>query len=166
MASKQDFGFFGHIETKFDSDTGFNKRLRHQYPLKSYLHKQAKREHPFNFLYWDEIYDTVLMNVDAGVQDRFVVTLNNENLAGELSSVSAAVNEKSATVEQLSMQFIDPVWGKYPREFFYYKYQQYCGVNIPMMFAIDDHETGKTVFKLSEITSDNCDDKTVIPYTF
>lgn len=160
---KQDFSAFGQIETKVDSDTGFNKRLRHQYPLKSYLHEQAKREHPFNFLYWDEIYDTVLMNVDAGVQDSFEVTLDNEKLAGELSSVSATVNEISAKVEQISMQFIDPVWGTYPREFFYYKYQPYCGVNIPMQFAIDDHETGKTVFKVSEITSDYCDDKTVAP---
>ena len=147
----QDLGTFGKIETKFDSDGGLNKRLRHQYQLKSYLHEQAKREHPFNFLYWDEIYKAVLVNTDTDGSS--VVTLSGSE---NLSSVTASINQSSAQVEQISMQFIDPVWGTYPRTFSYLEYQSYCGVDIPLMFVIDDHETGKTIFKVSEITSNNC----------
>jgi hypothetical protein len=155
----QDLGMFGSLETNSYSDGGFNKRLRHEYQLKSYLNQQAKREHLFNFLYWDELYETVVLNYDANVQDNLVVTLDS----ADLSSVTATINESSAQVEQISMQFIDPVWGTYPRKLSYSEYRSYCGVNIPIVFAIDDHEIGNTVFKASKITSDNCDDMSLAP---
>ncbi|MFT6991797.1 MAG: hypothetical protein ACJASL_003791 [Paraglaciecola sp.] len=54
------------------------------------------------------------------------------------------------------MQFIDPVWGTSPRAISYFAYEQYCGLNIPRKFVINDHETGKTVFTVTAVKSDNC----------
>jgi CubicO group peptidase (beta-lactamase class C family) len=151
----QNLGMFGYLETKTAANGGFNKRLRHEYQLKSYLNQQARREHPFNFLYWDELYETVFLKTD--VEHNIVVTLDS----ADLSSVTATINESSALVEEISMQFIDPIWGTYPRKLSYSEYRQYCDVNIPIVFAIDDHEIGNTIFKVSKITSDKCDVLTI-----
>jgi CubicO group peptidase (beta-lactamase class C family) len=149
---KQDLKPFANIATERLTNGGMNKRLRHQYQLKGYLHKQATREHPLNYLYWDKIYKQVSNAEEAHGKDSFVVSLEGF----ELSKASATIEESTGHIVEISMQFIDPVWGTYPRAISYFEYEQYCGLNIPRKFVINDHETGKTVFTVTAVKSDNC----------
>lgn len=148
----QDLGKYGYLETKVSDNGGFNKRLRHEYQLKSNLLKQAYREHPLNFLYWDQLYETVKLSPPKLENNELKATLDS----AYLTSVNASINTSSGLVERISMQFIDPVWGTYPRSITYADYRLYCGLYMPMEFAIDDHETGITTFEVTSLTSENC----------
>jgi CubicO group peptidase (beta-lactamase class C family) len=149
---KQDFGQFGYIETIASSGSGMNKRLRHSYPLKDILYEQALREHPFNFLYWDKIYESVSINRETGNENNITAVLAGFNA----SNVTAKINKKTGFVNQIAMYFVDPVWGEYPRSISYFDYEPFCGVNIPRKFEINDHETGITVFTIKELTTKFC----------
>ena len=149
---KQDFGQFGYIETRASGGSGMNKRLRHSYPLKGILYEQALREHPFNFLYWDKIYKSGSISHETENKNNITVVLKGF----DASNVTAKINKKTGYVNKIDMHFIDPVWGEYPRSISYFDYESFCGVDIPRKFEIDDHETGITVFTITELTTEFC----------
>lgn len=161
---EQDFAGIASLSTQVDAATGFNKRLRHEYSLTGYLHEQAMREHPFHFLYWDHIYQGIAVSLPSDEKPqiegntkqtkRVSVSLGSK----ALSDARAVVNAQTGHVHTISMQFIDPVWGQYPRELTYLDYQDYCGLAVPRQFIIDDHETGKSIFTVSNVSAESCNE--------
>jgi hypothetical protein len=150
----QNFGQFGSIESKVTTKSGMNKRLRHSYQLKGILQELALREHPFNFLYWEEIYESVSVNTNKKADNNIVAVLKGR----KASDATVLIDGETGHMIQIDMLFVDPVWGEYPRSISYADYLKHCGVNIPRKFEIDDHETGNTVFKITDVTTEFCDE--------
>ncbi|MFT6030391.1 MAG: CubicO group peptidase (beta-lactamase class C family) [Oleiphilaceae bacterium] len=158
IANKEDWTFeqyfkpFALLRTNKNSNGGSNKRLRHEYQLKGKLHEQMAREHIFNYLYWDKIYSDFSELSVSDDKDYLSVTMK-----GKASfSTNAYIDPSIGHLRKISMQFIDPVWGEYPRTITYDNYQDYCGLSVPTRFVIDDHETGESIFNVTNITSDGC----------
>jgi CubicO group peptidase (beta-lactamase class C family) len=149
---KQNFGQFGYIETRVAAENGINKRLRHSYQLKGMYYEQALREHPFNFLHWDRIYKNISINNVKEDEKSVIAVL--EGFYG--SDATVLINKETGHTTQIDMHFVDPVWGEYPRSISYSDYIPFCGLNIPRKFEINDHETGNTVFKVTDITTEFC----------
>ena len=158
IANKEDWTFeqyfkpFAFLRTNKNSDGGSNKRLRHEYQLKGKLHELMAREHIFNYLYWDKIYSDFSELSVSDDKDYLSVTMK-----GKASfSTNAYIDPSTGHLRKISMQFLDPVWGEYPRTISYDNYQYYCGLSFPTRFVIDDHETGESIFNVTNITGNGC----------
>ncbi len=149
---KQDYGQYGHVATKVTSNVGFNKRLRHQYGLKGKYLELALREHPLNYLYWQQLYQGVAIDGDPASDELLTVTLKST----ELPDAKATVDPNTGVLTSLDFTFIDPVWGQFPRSISYADYKSVAGLNIPRSIEIDDHETGKTILAIESVACDVC----------
>lgn len=151
-AIKQDYGKYGHVETKLFETNGINKRLRHSYQIKGKYFEQALREHLVHFLYWDKIYKSISIKESSKPDEKIVVNLKGQ----DLPDAKAIIDPKSAQVDSIKFIFVDPVWGQYPRKIIYSDYKTIAGVNIPHRIEIDDHETGITVLDIETLNCKLC----------
>ncbi len=151
-AIKQDYGKYGHVETKIFETNGINKRLRYSNQIKGKYFEQALREHLLHFLYWDKIYESISIKENSKPDEKIVVNLKGQ----DLPDAKAIIDPYLAQVDSIKYLFVDPVWGQYPREITYSDYRTIAGVNIPHRIEIDDHETGVTVLNIETLNCKLC----------